>query len=160
MLVITWAKLHPVLVAVLALLLVVVAMWAVKLAQVARSIDARAEYWSTPRGEPGGLLYVALGDSAAQGIGASGPDRGYVSLIAQRLRVASKQPVEVVNLSRSGARISDVLSRQIPALEALGRRPDLITVRGHVKVPAGGHEKSPRVASGSPHLVTVVSAGS
>ncbi|MCW2614985.1 MAG: Integrase, partial [Frankiales bacterium] len=33
-------------------------------------------------------------------------------------------------------------------------------VRGHVKVPAGGHEKSPRVASGSPHLAFVVSAGS
>jgi len=36
----------------------------------------------------------------------------------------------------------------------------LPVVRGHVKVPAGGHEKSPRVASGSPHLAFVVSAGS
>ena len=33
-------------------------------------------------------------------------------------------------------------------------------VRGHVKVPAGGHEKSPRVASESPHLASVVSVGS
>ena len=33
-------------------------------------------------------------------------------------------------------------------------------VHGHVKVPGGGHEKSPRVASESLHLVFVVSAGS
>lgn len=33
-----------------------------------------------------------------------------------------------MNLSRSGARIGDVLDRQLPALEALGREPDLLTV--------------------------------
>ena len=33
-------------------------------------------------------------------------------------------------------------------------------VRGHAKVPAGGHEKSPRVASESPHLASVVPVGS
>jgi acyl-CoA thioesterase I len=117
-----------VLAAALALLLAAVAVWAVKLVQVARSVEARAEYWSEPRGEPGGLLYVALGDSAAQGIGASAPEKGYVGLLARRLRESTGRPVEVVNLSRSGARISDVLDRQLPALEALGREPDLLTV--------------------------------
>jgi len=119
---------HPVLAAAVGVLLVAVAAWAVKLAGVVRSVDARAEYWSQPRGEPGGLLYVALGDSAAQGIGASTPDKGYVGLIAARLRTSTGQPVEVINLSRSGARIDDVLDRQLPALEALGREPDLLTV--------------------------------
>ena len=114
--------------AALALLLVALAVWAVKLAGVALSVNARAEYWSQPRGEPGGLLYVALGDSAAQGIGASSPDKGYVGVIAQRLRESTGQPVQVINLSRSGARIDDVLARQLPALEALARGPDLITV--------------------------------
>ena len=33
-----------------------------------------------------------------------------------------------MNLSRSGARISDVLDTQLPALAALGREPDLLTV--------------------------------
>ncbi len=33
-------------------------------------------------------------------------------------------------------------------------------VRGHAKVPAGGHEKSPHVASESPHLASVVPVGS
>lgn len=119
---------HPVLTAVLALLVVAAAVWAVKLVQVARSVDARAAYWSVPRGEPGGLLYVALGDSAAQGIGASAPGKGYVGLLADRLRDSTGRPVEVVNLSRSGARINDVLDRQLPALEALDREPDLLTV--------------------------------
>jgi hypothetical protein len=33
-------------------------------------------------------------------------------------------------------------------------------VRGHVRVPTGGQEKSPLVANESPHLASVVSAGS
>ena len=112
----------------LAVLLVLAAVWAVELVGVTRSVPRYAEYWSQPRGETGGLLYVALGDSAAQGIGASAPDKGYVGLLADRLRGQSGLPVQVVNLSRSGARIDDVLQRQLPALEALGRRPDLLTV--------------------------------
>jgi len=34
----------------------------------------------------------------------------------------------VVNLSRSGARIRDVLDTQLPALDALDRTPDVVTV--------------------------------
>ena len=119
---------HPALAAALAVVLVLAAVWAVKLALVARSVGANAAYWSEPRGETGGLLYVALGDSAAQGIGASDPDNGYVGLIAQRLRETTGGPVEVVNLSKSGARIRDVLDTQLPGLESLGREPDVVTV--------------------------------
>ncbi len=124
----TWGRSHPALATMLVLALIVAGVWAVKLAKVARSVDAYATYWAQPRGEAGGLLYVALGDSAAQGIGASRPERGYVGLIAQRLRDRTGRPVQVVNLSRSGARIGDVLDRQLPALAALGRTPDLLTV--------------------------------
>jgi acyl-CoA thioesterase I len=119
---------HPVLAALVALVVLLAAVWAVNLVQLARSVDDRAQYWSQPRGEAGGLLYVALGDSAAQGIGASSPDNGYVGILAQRLRDSTGEPVEVVNLSRSGARIADVLDRQLPALADLGREPDLVTV--------------------------------
>ena len=119
---------HPLLAGVVAVLLVLSAVWAVKLARVGRSVSAYADYWSQPRGQTGGLLYVAIGDSAAQGIGASAPWRGYVGLIAQRLRASTGRPVEVVNLSRSGARVRDVLDTQLPALEALGRKPDVVTV--------------------------------
>ena len=113
---------------VLVVVLALAALWAVKLVGVARSVEQHAAYWSQPRGAADGLLYVALGDSAAQGIGASRPQNGYVALLADRLRDASDRPVQVVNLSRSGARISDVLDRQIPAMQALGRPPDLLTV--------------------------------
>lgn len=119
---------HPVLAPMLALLLLLVAVWAVRLARLAASVDRNAAYWSQPQGDAGGLLYVALGDSAAQGIGASRPDNGYVGLIGQRLRDATERPVEVVNLSRSGARIRDVLDTQLPALRDLRRKPDLLTV--------------------------------
>ena len=119
---------HPVLAALLAVLLALTAIWSVALVRLARSTAANAEYWSEPRGEPAGLLYVALGDSAAQGIGATSPDHGYVSLLADQLAAATGKRVEVVNLSSSGARIRDVLDRQLPALSALRRTPDVLTV--------------------------------
>lgn len=91
-------------------------------------LGQRAAYWSIPRGEPGGLVYAALGDSAAQGIGASRADRGYVGLVATELRRRTGSPVLVVNLSRSGARARNVVERQLPALQALSPAPDLVTV--------------------------------
>lgn len=105
-----------------------VAFWAGRLVRLARSVGEYADYWSKPRGELGGLLYAALGDSAAQAIGASRPDLGYVGVLARRLHDTTGRPVEVVNLSRSGARLDDVLDTQLPALAALGRRPHVVTV--------------------------------
>ena len=119
---------HPIAAALIAAVLVLVAVWAVKLVQVALGARSNADYWSQPQGETGGLLYVALGDSAAQAVGASDPQHGYVSLLADRLRDSTGQPVEIVNLSKSGARIKDVLDTQLPALAALGRTPDVVTV--------------------------------
>lgn len=69
---------------------------------------------------------MALGDSTAQGIGASTPERGYVGLIAQCLHSATRRPVQVVSLSRSGARVHDVVVDQLPRLAGLA--PDLVTV--------------------------------
>lgn len=109
-------------------LLCLVAVWVGKLVRLRRSVGEHERYWSTPRGRSGGLLYAALGDSAAQGIGASRPDLGYVGVLAARLGQARGEPVEVVNLSRSGARLADVLDTQLPTLSALGRTPDVVTV--------------------------------
>ncbi len=105
-----------------------VAVWVVRLVRLLGSRLRCQAYWSRPRGSPGGLLYVALGDSAAQGVGASRPSHGYVGLLAQRLRDRTGRPVQVVNLSRSGAHLRDVLRSQLPALAALGRRPDVVTL--------------------------------
>lgn len=71
-----------------------------------------------------GPLWLVLGDSAAQGVGASAHDRGYVGLVLERLRVGGK-PWRVVNLSRSGARTREVVDVQWPAAATL--TPDLVT---------------------------------
>lgn len=117
---------HKVASAVLALTLALGAWWGVRLWQLRASVGRYRAYWSTPRGEAGGLLYVALGDSTAQGIGAGRPERGYVGLVAQRLREATGRPVQVLNLSRTGARVRDVVAEQLPRLGRLS--PDLVTV--------------------------------
>ena len=74
-----------------------------------------------------GPLWVVLGDSTAQGIGAPSWDEGYVGQLRRALDDGSQHPWRVVNLSRSGARTDDVLDRQLPALEALGSPADLVT---------------------------------
>ncbi len=73
-----------------------------------------------------GPLWVALGDSMTQGIGASDFDRGWVGQLAAS--GGAGIPSRLINLGTSGARVDDVLSRQIPAMAALGHRPDLVTV--------------------------------
>ena len=74
-----------------------------------------------------GPLWVVLGDSTAQGIGAPSWDEGYVGQLLRALNDGSERQWRVVNLSRSGARAADVLDRQLPALEALPVPPDLVT---------------------------------
>jgi len=90
------------------------------------SVNRYATYWRARAGQPGEFVYVALGDSAAQGIGASSPERGYVGLIAQRIEVQTGKRVRVVNLSRTGATLEDVLNRQLPQLKSY--TPDLVTM--------------------------------
>lgn len=72
-------------------------------------------------------LWIVLGDSLSQGIGATAPDRGWVGLIAEdpppTLRDAA-----VVNLSFNGARVLDVLERQLAAHDVLRRHHDVARV--------------------------------
>jgi len=72
-----------------------------------------------------GPLWVALGDSTAQGLGAPGPDGGYVGQALSQLRRTTGQHWRVINLSVSGSLIRDALAEQIPQLT--GYRPDLVT---------------------------------
>lgn len=107
---------------------VLAASWGWRLWVMRGAVARHALYWSQPRGQAGGLRYVALGDSTAQGIGASHPGRGYVGLLAERLRERTGRPVQVVNLSVSGAQITDVVRVQLPRLTASKLAPDLVTV--------------------------------
>lgn len=74
-----------------------------------------------------GPLWVALGDSTAQGIGAPSPDQGYVGLVHRVLEERTGQAWRVLNLSKSGGRMADVLAGQLPRLEALEQTPALVT---------------------------------
>jgi acyl-CoA thioesterase I len=77
------------------------------------------------RGDEPDPLWVVLGDSTAQGLGAPGPRGGYVGQTLYELRRTTGRQWRVVNLSVSGALIRDVLAGQIPLLD--GQRPDLVT---------------------------------
>jgi acyl-CoA thioesterase I len=72
-----------------------------------------------------GPLWVVLGDSTAQGLGAPGPQGGYVGQTLAQLRRSTGQHWRVINLSVSGSLIRDVLAEQVPQLKDL--QPDLVT---------------------------------
>jgi len=74
--------------------------------------------------EADGPLWVVLGDSTAQGLGAPGPDGGYVGQVLADLRQRTGQPWRVLNLSVSGSLTRDVLRDQLPRIPA---GPGLVT---------------------------------
>lgn len=89
-----------------------------------------ADHWSIrPDAYADGVLhYVALGDSAAQGVGASHVGASYVSLVATRLAETTGREVTVTNLSVSGAVSDDVVAHQLTQLADLPFAPDIVTM--------------------------------
>ncbi len=75
------------------------------------------------RREP--VVYVALGDSTVQGVGASSPERSYVSRLYERLR-AVYPAARVANLGVAGATSADVVAAQLQ--RAVELRPHLVTL--------------------------------
>jgi len=71
-----------------------------------------------------GPLWVVLGDSTAQGLGAPSPDGGYVGQVLAELRRTTGLPWRVLNLSVSGSLTRDVIGAQLPRLPA---GADLVT---------------------------------
>jgi len=82
--------------------------------------------WPAGSSPPGSAepLWVVLGDSTAQGLGASSPDGGYVGQVLPELRRQTGLPWRILNLSVSGALTRDVLGAQLPLMPA---RADLVT---------------------------------
>ncbi|WP_375503209.1 SGNH/GDSL hydrolase family protein [uncultured Jatrophihabitans sp.] len=72
-------------------------------------------------------LWVALGDSLTQGIGAPSHDRGWVGLARDRLS-GDGFDLAVLNLGISGATTADVLERQLPVLAELPAEPPVALV--------------------------------
>jgi len=71
------------------------------------------------------VMYVALGDSTVEGVGASSPERNYVSRVYARLRSVYPD-ARLANLGVGGATSAHVLVRQLDRAIALG--PHLVTL--------------------------------
>ena len=77
-------------------------------------IPAHHLYWrERGRVREDSVLYVALGDSAALGLGASKPERGYVGLLAEEIGRATGKHVRVRNLAIDGATCAVVLKDEL-----------------------------------------------
>lgn len=90
------------------------------------TLPINSKWWRDLAKSNGELLYVAIGDSAAQGIGASAPHRGYVGLLAEHIRQQTGRTVRVINLSVSGATVGLAIRDQLPRFLKL--KPDIVTV--------------------------------
>ena len=86
-------------------------------------IGAHTRYWERLADRQGDFLYIAIGDSSAQGIGAREPAGSYVGQLERMLGVR----LQVVNLSISGARLSDVITVLLPRLALLDTDRALVT---------------------------------
>lgn len=93
-------------------------------------VDPYAEAWRVSNDlaltQPG-PLWIVLGDSTAQGIGASLFDRGWVGQLRELITTDTER-WRLVNLSLSGGRVRDVLETQLPMLDRRGLEPQLVTV--------------------------------
>lgn len=86
--------------------------------RITKQIAPYTQWWSAQNQQAlaaEGPLWIVLGDSTSIGIGASGPDRGYVGRVRSALR-ATDPDWRVINLAMSGARVDDGLERQLPLL--------------------------------------------
>ncbi len=111
------------------ILVVVVAAEIILLIIVSTQSSRYTKYWAkraVAAPQSNELLYVAVGDSVGVGVGAGSPGEGYVGLLARSLEQKAGRTVRVINLSMSGAKISDGVATQIPVLKA--HKPDIITV--------------------------------
>ncbi|GAC1392405.1 MAG: hypothetical protein NVSMB46_08190 [Candidatus Saccharimonadales bacterium] len=105
-----------------AIILLFVVIELVRLYQLRSNVRSYRDYWIKTAQQPrttGSLNYIALGDSAAQAIGASSPTKGYVGLIADSLQQKTQRPIHITNVSVTGAKIADVIHNQLPRLSQL-----------------------------------------
>jgi acyl-CoA thioesterase-1 len=99
----------------------------VALVWLLNSVSRYSTFWTQKANDSGDITYLALGDSTAQGIGASSPMRGYVGLIAKDIANKTGKSVRVVNVSKTGAKMEDYLKNQTSIAATL--RPDIVTIQ-------------------------------
>ncbi|MBA3758214.1 SGNH/GDSL hydrolase family protein [Candidatus Saccharibacteria bacterium] len=108
------------------ILTVLILIEIMSLLRLGSSLAGYARFWKQRSALQGEFVYVALGDSTAQSIGASEPLHGYVGILAKKIETKIGKKVRIVNLSVSGATVQDLIDKQLPELK--NYQPDLITV--------------------------------
>ncbi len=86
------------------------------------SVGKYQKYWqenNQSQKDPQAISVIALGDSAAQGVGASSAQKSYVGQVSSNIEQKTSKKVQITNLSVSGAKIADVTAQQIPELQKL-----------------------------------------
>ena len=100
------------------------------IAEVDATIEPFAQTWDEWNHEAlhaDGPLWVTLGDSVTQGIGASTPAVSFAAIVLEHLRDETGEPWRLINLSMSGARFRDVLDHQLPVLDDHQLQPTAVS---------------------------------
>ncbi len=100
------------------------------IAEVESQVKPYAEAWDQHNAlalRADGPLWVALGDSSSQGVGASTWKNGWIHQVADQLRAETGDPWRVIVLAMSGGRFNDVVDHQMPAFRAAELEPQLTT---------------------------------
>ncbi len=118
--------LKPILIAIAGFIVLAAIIEVGLLLRLRSNLTSYATYWNERAKVDGELTYVALGDSAAQGIGASRAEYGYVGIVADRIQHKTGKTVRVINLSVSGATVASVIEKQLPELKKY--QADVITI--------------------------------
>lgn len=113
-------------------LVIIVLAIILSLLEIYTQLSRYKNYWdknNLQTAQSGEIVYVAFGDSAAQGVGATKPQNGYVGLIAKDLEAKKDKPVRIINLSKSGAKVKDAIDTQLPAYKKLNlKSKPIITI--------------------------------
>lgn len=110
----------------LAIVSVLIVLEIIALVWLASSVSRYRSFWESKANQSGEITYLALGDSAAQGIGASSPMRGYVGLIAKEIQDKTGKSVRIINISKTGAKMDDYLNDQAPRVKEV--KADIVTI--------------------------------
>jgi len=97
---------------------------------VLTSVNRFATYWAGQNQQSldeNSYTLVALGDSTAQGIGATSPQKGFVGQVAKKL--SADKPVQIYNYSKSGAVAADVVG-QVSGNDKISRADAIIIAVG------------------------------
>lgn len=114
---------------ILGLVLLGIGILGYRALQVFLSVNRYAIFWQNKADEPNAaqeFKLVALGDSTVQAIGATKPLKGIVGKAAEYAAQKTRRPVHITNLGKSGGKIADVTSQQLPKLKEM--QPDLVLV--------------------------------